>query len=73
MDPSGFKYRTEQEFHVDVFTRIKNLLHPDIPLGLCKEDASMWQEIGAEWQGCHCLHGTADRVTEGRLQVLNEP
>lgn len=73
IDPSGFKYRTEQDFHIDAFQRIKNLLHPDIPLGLCKEDASMWQEIGAEWQGCHCLHGTADRITANRIQVLQEP
>lgn len=73
VDPSGFKYRTEQEFHIDVFQRIKKLLRPQIALGLCKEDAAMWQEIGAEWQGCHCLHGTADRIAEDRIRLLNEP
>jgi DNA repair photolyase len=73
IDPSGFKYRTEQDFHIDVFQRIKRLLRPEIRLGLCKEDASMWQEIRAEWQGCHCLHGTADRIAGVRAQLLNEP
>lgn len=73
VDPSGFKQRTEDEFHVDIFQRIRTQLRGEIKLGLCKEDASMWQEIGADWQGCHCLHGTTDKITEGRLQVLQEP
>jgi DNA repair photolyase len=73
VDPSGFKYRTEQEFQIDVFKRIKDLLRPQIALGLCKEDAAIWQEIGAQWQGCHCLHGTTDRTTVERIKVLNKP
>jgi DNA repair photolyase len=73
VDPSGFKHRTDQDFHTSVFRRIKELILPDIALGLCKEDASMWQEIGATWQGCHCLYGTTDAVTQGRLQVLDHP
>jgi hypothetical protein len=73
VDPSGFKHRTEDEFHIRAFQIIRDLLHPDIALGLCKEDASVWQAIGAAWQGCHCLNGTADVVAQGRLQVLNRP
>lgn len=73
IDPSNFKYRTEQDFHVSAFQQIKDSLNPGIALGLCKEDASMWQEIGAEWQGCHCLHGTADKIAQDRVQILNQP
>lgn len=49
-DPSGFKHRTEQRFHVAVFRRIRELLRPTIQLGLCKEDASLWAEAGVCWQ-----------------------
>ena len=61
-DPSGFKYRVEHGFHVSVFQRVAERLHPDIKLGLCKEDASVWQEVGLTWQGCHCLNGAGDDV-----------
>lgn len=71
VDPSGFKHRTEQEFHIDAFQRIKKLLRPEIALGLCKEDASMWQEISAEWQGCHCLQGKKDSICKDRVKVLD--
>jgi DNA repair photolyase len=73
VDPSGFKHRTDEDFHTSIFRQIKEQLRPGIALGLCKEDASMWQATGAQWQGCHCLHGTADAVVGKRLQVLNEP
>jgi len=73
VDPSGFKYRTEQGFHVRAFRLIKELLNRDIALGLCKEDVSMWREIGAPWQGCHCLHGTDDVITAARIEALHEP
>jgi DNA repair photolyase len=70
VDPSGFKYRTSHDFHVRAFRIVKDLLGPSIALGLCKEDVSMWQEIGAPWQGCHCLFGTEDRITNQRNPVL---
>ena len=73
VDPSGFKHRTEGEFHIRVFQLIKEQIRPGISLGLCKEDATMWQEIGATWQGCHCLHGTTDAVAGGRVQLLDKP
>lgn len=73
IDPSGFKHRTEGEFHIRVFQLIKEQLGQGISLGLCKEDVSMWQEIGAVWQGCHCLHSTSDVVAADRAQLLNEP
>lgn len=72
VDPSGFKHRTEGEFHIRVFQLIKEQLGERISLGLCKEDASMWQEIGAAWEGCHCLHGTADTVVGDRVRLLDE-
>lgn len=72
IDPSGFKHRTEDEFHTSVFQLIKEQLGLGISLGLCKEDATMWQAIGAGWQGCHCLHGTADAVAANRIQILDQ-
>jgi DNA repair photolyase len=70
VDPSGFKQRTEQDFHIRAFRMIKDLLSPNIALGLCKEDVTMWQEIGATWQGCHCLFDTKDRIAKDRVRVL---
>ena len=69
-DPSGFKYRTEHNFHIGVFRKVKALLAPGIALGLCKEDASIWHDIDLGWQGCHCLHGTQDSVGTQRIQIL---
>jgi DNA repair photolyase len=73
VDPSHFKHRTEQDFHISAFQRIKESLNKEILLGLCKEDATMWQEIGSSWQGCHCLHASDDRVAQDRIQILNRP
>ena len=74
VDPSGFKHRTEDEFHINAFQQIKDLLAPGIALGLCKEDASMWQLAGVQWQGCHCLFGTQDEISRDRIKVLdNQP
>jgi spore photoproduct lyase len=73
VDPSGFKQRTEHNFHIRAFQLIKSLLNPKIALGLCKEDATMWQEIEAGWQGCHCLHGANDRITQSRVILVTGP
>ena len=72
IDPSGFKQRTNADFHVMAFQLIKEQLGTGISLGLCKEDASMWLDVGATWQGCHCLHGAADSIARGRIELLNE-
>jgi hypothetical protein len=42
------------------------LLDPSVRLGLCKEDASLWQEVGLRWNGCHCLSGPEDEVVAER-------
>lgn len=73
VDPSGFKHRTEGEFHIRVFQLIKEQLAEGISLGLCKEDVSLWQEIGATWQGCHCLYSTSDAVATDRARLLEQP
>jgi DNA repair photolyase len=70
VDPSGFKYRTQEDFQIKAFSKVRELLAPGIALGLCKEDSSVWQETGISWQGCHCLHGKSDAITAERLQVL---
>lgn len=65
-DPSGFKHRVEHEFHISAFKRVAELLNPSVRLGLCKEDASLWQEVGLRWNGCHCLSGQQDDVVSER-------
>lgn len=70
IDPSGFKYRTEHDFHTTSFRRVKALLDPKITLGLCKEDVSLWKEIGVEWRGCHCLNSPVDTVTKAQAHLL---
>ena len=72
-DPSGFKYRTQRAFHIAIFRQIKEELDPSISLGMCKEDRSLWQEIGLGWQGCHCLHGTHDDVAVERMRFRRRP
>lgn len=71
-DPSGFKYRTENEFHKNSFRKVHETLNSSIKLGLCKEDVSLWQSIGVEWQGCHCLSGAEDLVTKPRNSLLEQ-
>ena len=70
-DPSGFKDRTEYEFHKSSFAMVKNELKSSISLGLCKEDASLWEDIDLPWQGCHCLNGAADSLTAEKSRLLN--
>jgi hypothetical protein len=70
VDPSAFKHRTDDDFHTEAFKTVKALLKPSIRLGLCKEDLSLWQKTGVEWQGCHCLHGAEDLITTPRLHLL---
>jgi hypothetical protein len=69
VDPSGFKHRTADEFHVNIFRQIKGSLAPGIVLGLCKEDASIWQDVRVPWNGCHCLHNKQDRVVTERITI----
>lgn len=70
IDPSGFKHRTDHDFHIRAFRRIKDKLSPEIALGLCKEDVSVWVDAGVRWDGCHCLHGKQDSVAVNRIQIL---
>ena len=70
-DPSGFKYRVEHEFHVEAFKRVADALEPKIQLGLCKEDASLWQEVGLRWNGCHCLSNAQDDAVAERADPGN--
>lgn len=72
-DPSKFKYRTDGDFHQQVFKRVKELIDPKIALGLCKEDVSMWQAAKLNWQGCHCLDGKDDKIARERVKLLDTP
>jgi len=69
-DPSGFKYRTGSSFQVEAFQAVREQLDPSIRLGLCKEDYSIWKEVGVTWDGCHCLASSDDSVTKERSLIL---
>lgn len=68
-DPSGFKYRVEETFHIEVFRLVAQLLNPETSLGLCKEDLSVWKAVGLRWRGCHCLHSAADVIVGERRAI----
>jgi hypothetical protein len=69
VDPSRFKHRTADEFHLSIFQRIKESLTSGVALGLCKEDVSIWQDVKVPWNGCHCLHDKQDRVVSERIKI----
>jgi DNA repair photolyase len=71
-DPSGFKARTNEDFHVAAFRRVREKLGSWIKLGLCKEDVSLWAATGTPWQGCHCLHGAEDQVALTTIRRLRD-
>jgi spore photoproduct lyase len=55
-DPSGFKYRLPFEDQVALYRfAIERLDRQRIKPALCKEDVSVWKEVGLEFNGCHCL------------------
>lgn len=77
-DPSGFKYRIPFESQVEMFRFVVKALKGSITPALCKEDESLWNEIGLRFNGCHCLLGKKDSVVgessvfAGQAQTKNE-
>ena len=65
-DPSGFKYRIPFETQVEMFRFALDRLSPHVVPALCKEDATLWNALGMEFRGCHCLHGADDALAVGR-------
>ena len=61
-DPSGFKYRIPFKSQVEMFRFAVKGLKGNITPALCKEDESLWKEIGLKFNGCHCLLGRKDSV-----------
>ena len=61
-DPSGFKYRLPFKTQVELFRFAVTKLKTSITPALCKEDISLWKEIGLKFKGCHCLLGGEDAV-----------
>ena len=55
-DPSGFKYRLPFVTQVEMYRFALSLLDQTrITPALCKEDVSVWREVGLKFDGCHCL------------------
>ena len=61
-DPSGFKYRIPFDAQVELFHYAIGRLHSTIVPALCKEDVSVWRELGMSFRGCHCLLGGDDAL-----------
>src|SRR5262249_28944072 len=60
-DPSGFKYRLPFEDQVALYRfALERLDRRRITPALCKEDVSVWKEVGLPFRGCHCLLEGAD-------------
>lgn len=65
-DPSGFKYRIRPELHLEMFRfAIERLGKGTAVPALCKEDASLWEQLGLPFKGCHCLLGETDALARG--------
>ena len=61
-DPSGFKYRVPLRKQVEIFRfAVEQLAHTIAP-ALCKEDQTLWRELGMPFRGCHCLLGSDDSL-----------
>jgi spore photoproduct lyase len=71
-DPSGFKYRLPVADQLKLFRfAIEKLAHPIVP-ALCKEDQTLWRELGLRFQGCHCLlSGSDGLVRESPKTILS--
>lgn len=55
-DPSGFKYRIPCAQQVELFRFARERLDRGrIVPALCKEDVSVWNAVGLNFAGCHCL------------------
>jgi spore photoproduct lyase len=64
-DPSGFKYRLPFDTQVEMYRfAVSHLDRKRITPALCKEDVSVWKEVGLRFQGCHCLQKGADVPAE---------
>ncbi len=57
-DPSGFKYRIAHTVQIEMFRFALGKLRGKAIPALCKEDKSVWDELGLTFEGCHCLLGS---------------
>jgi spore photoproduct lyase len=72
-DPSGFKYRIQPELQLEMFRfALERLAQGTAVPALCKEDSSLWKQLGLKFQGCHCLLGGNDPLArhEGTPRLL---
>lgn len=64
-DPSGFKYRVPFGVQVEMYRfAVSKLDQQRIIPALCKEDVSVWREVGLRFGGCHCLLAGKDVARE---------
>ncbi len=64
-DPSGFKYRIRPDLQLELFRfAIERLAKGSAVPALCKEDASLWTQLGMKFRGCHCLLGADDPLAK---------
>jgi spore photoproduct lyase len=71
-DPSGFKYRIPKAIQVELFRFVLERLDASIVPALCKEDRTLWKELGLQFRGCHCLLGSEDALILGAPRRVKE-
>jgi spore photoproduct lyase len=68
-DPSGFKWRLPEDVHVDLLRfACKHIDNSKVVPALCKEDKLVWEAVGMEFKGCHCLIGDQDEIVQQRCK-----
>jgi|SRR5581483_230622 len=66
-DPSGFKYRIPHKQQLSLFRFAVERLGSSIVPALCKEDQTLWHELGLPFRGCHCLLDGSDTIVGERF------
>jgi len=77
-DPSGFKYRLPRAQQLELYRfALERLNKQHIVPALCKEEASLWRELGLTFNGCHCLRKSPvvaqELVSSTSFQQLKSP
>lgn len=63
-DPSGFKYRIKPDLQLELFRfAIERLAKGSAIPALCKEDRTLWEQLGMKFRGCHCLLDGSDSLS----------
>jgi len=73
-DPSGFKWRLPENVQIELFRfAYRHIENGRAVPALCKEDKSVWEAVGMDFKGCHCLIDKNDEVVQKRRNLAGLP